>query len=71
MYTAKSEMTLDAISSGSAKKPTVPAVQCVENVQVVESFWNSENGINPDLLAQHIVDDLEAAWNNSGKSLLT
>jgi hypothetical protein len=49
----------------------VPAVQYVQNVQVVESFWNSNNCINPDLLAQHLVDDLKLPSNNSAKSLLT
>ena len=46
----------------AAKKPTVQVVQYVQTVQVVESFEGSENGIDPDVLAQEIVEDLEAAF---------
>jgi hypothetical protein len=43
---------------GAAKKPPVQAVQ---NVQVVEAFDYSKMIPNPDVLAQEIVEDLEAA----------
>jgi len=45
----------------AAKKPPAQAVQYVQTVQVVESFEGSENGTDPDVLAQEIVEDLEAA----------
>jgi hypothetical protein len=48
-------------SPTAAKKPTVQTVQYVQTVQVVESFEVSENLRDPDVLAQEIVEDLEAA----------
>jgi hypothetical protein len=54
-----------AKNPAAAKKPTVQVVQYVQTVQVVESFEGSENGIDPDVLAQGIVEDLEAAFDRS------
>jgi hypothetical protein len=54
----------------AAKKPTVQVVQYVQTVQVVESFEGSENGIDPDVLAQEIVEDSKPPSNNSVKSPL-
>ena len=39
----------------------------VQAVNVVESFEGSEGGTNRDVLAQEIVEDLEAASNSSAK----
>jgi hypothetical protein len=44
----------------ASKKPSA-GEKTVQTVQVVESFEGSENGTNPDVLAQEIVEDLEAA----------
>jgi hypothetical protein len=43
------------------RKPRVQAVQNVQTVQVVESVAGSENRLDPDVLAQEIVEDLGAA----------
>jgi predicted RNase H-like HicB family nuclease len=45
------------------RSQTVPNVPAVQTVQVVESFEDPENGTDPDVLAQEIVEDLEAALN--------
>lgn len=43
------------------KSLRVQAVQHIQTVQVVRSFEGSENDTNPEVLAQEIIEDLEAA----------
>jgi hypothetical protein len=42
------------------RSQTVPNVPDVQTVQVVESFEDPENGTDPDVLTQEIVEALEA-----------
>jgi hypothetical protein len=58
------------LDPAAAKNPTVQVVQYVQTVQVVESFEGSKNGIDPDVLARKIVEDLKPPSNKFAISLV-